>query len=301
MSESHNTAKAEAEAEAQANVDKDRDNREDYGLGAGGPEVRANSRSDDIAALDGKLGGRKLAGILEELRDLGLGIAVADARLDGKDACITLAGSGLDESGVVKALDSLADIAHIDIALDGVDNRRTAREVDGKNARGVRNHPVGEKTNRCYDNQCGSNHRRTRILHEIDIGVLEELRHLEGSRALGIDRVVKDKARNDNCREHGDHDTAYEHDRKSANGTGTHHVEDDAREDCGDVGVENGGERLAVACADGASGLDAAGKLFTNALVDDDVRIDSHAERENEAGDAGHRENRKLNAALSHF
>src|SRR6266702_7946196 len=55
----------------------------------------------------------------------------------------------------------------------------------------------------------------------------------------------------------------------------------------GDVRVENGAEGALVAGVDRRLGRRAAAQLLAHALVDEDVRVDRHAERERYRGDAG--------------
>ena len=75
--------------------------------------------------------------------------------------------------------------------------------------------------------------------------------------------------------------------------------EDYARDDRREVGVENRGERAAVAVLDRIARAATGGELLADALEDEHVRVNGHAEREDEAGDAGHRENRELHRAAA--
>ncbi len=55
----------------------------------------------------------------------------------------------------------------------------------------------------------------------------------------------------------------------------------------GDVAVDDRRERLVVAGFDRRAHAPARAQLFADALVDEHVRVDGHADREREAGDAG--------------
>ena len=90
--------------------------------------------------------------------------------------------------------------------------------------------------------------------------------------------------------EHRNQDAHADGDGKTANGAGADREQDQHLDERGRVRIDNGAVGAAEAGLerrDDAAGL--AG-LLAGALVDEDVGVDGHAERQQDAGDAGERQ-----------
>ncbi|SBP87233.1 hypothetical protein THIARS_50481 [Thiomonas delicata] len=87
--------------------------------------------------------------------------------------------------------------------------------------------------------------------------------------------------------EHRGEDAQHVNDGKAAYRARTEDEQRQARDQRGDVGVENRGPGALVAGGDGRLGRGAVAQLLTHALVDQHVRVDGHAQRQRHGGDAG--------------
>ena len=218
-----------------------------------------------------------------------------------------VAALALDDHCVVDRLQDAAERLEEAVVLDGglvalhaVDDRRAAREVDREDAARVGLEPDAEDGEGDEDDHRGGDDRLAAHGHEVDAGRLEELAHPERLAALGRRRVVDYEPRDDNRREHRDDDAAGEHDREAAHRAGADGVEDASGDDRRDVGVEDRGEGARIAVLDGLADRRAALELLADALEDQHVRVDRHAERQHEARDAGHRQDGQLHLRAGH-
>src|SRR5258706_7484315 len=91
-------------------------------------------------------------------------------------------------------------------------------------------------------------------------------------------------------REYGREDPQAVHHGEAAHRPRAEDEERQPRDQRGDVGVEDGSEGALVARVDRRLRGGAATQLLAHALVDDDVGVDRHAERERDRGDAGQSE-----------
>src|SRR5690606_18970979 len=115
---------------------------------------------------------------------------------------------------------------------------------------------------------------------------------LDGHR-LGVapmHEVGGDEARDDDRREHRGDEPDDERGGKAAHRTGPHEEEDGGRDERRQVRVEDGPERPLVAEVHRGSGLLLGVDPFTGRLVEEDVRIHRHAQRQHEARDARERQ-----------
>ena len=86
--------------------------------------------------------------------------------------------------------------------------------------------------------------------------------------------------------EHRGDDADQQHDREAAHRARAEIGHDRGRDDVGDVGVENGAERLAVAGLDRVDQPSPAADFLADSLVDQHVGVDRRADGQDEAGDA---------------
>src|SRR5882757_6072123 len=104
--------------------------------------------------------------------------------------------------------------------------------------------------------------------------------------------IGDDQAGHRERREQRRDDADAERHREAAHRPGADEEQHGGRDEGGDVGVENGGERTAESGVDRRDGAAAAAHLLADALVDQHVGIDRDAHREHDAGDAGQRQGR---------
>ena len=293
MCKSDDTAESKAEAEAESDINQYTDKREQNGLRARTSQIITDGRTDNIAALLLELKTLESFGRVKKLLDLFFGITLVDTGLDRKNLSVV---AGLDERGVIERINRLADFTDIDLAfLDVVYDGRSARQIDRENARRLRNHPIGEQTESRNDYNGGNKKRLVAPGHEIDLGILKELEHFKRLRTVRINRVVENKTGHHDGGEHRNYDAARKHDGKAANRARANDEKNDAGHDRRDVRVDNRGKGLTVAYADCLTGRSAAGKLLADALVNENVCVDRHTEREYKTGNTGHRQHGKLN------
>src|SRR5690606_33142654 len=108
-------------------------------------------------------------------------------------------------------------------------------------------------------------------------------------RASAVDEV-DDRSGHDDAGEHRRHDTETQRDREALDRTRAEREEHDARDQRRDLAVRDTREGLLVSGPDARLRRVAVPKLLTDTLVDQHVRVDRHAERQHDAGDAGQRQ-----------
>ena len=128
--------------------------------------------------------------------------------------------------------------------------------------------------------------------HEVELHVLHQVAGelgVEGHVVEGalVDEVLHHEA----CSKHGGEeraaDTDYQGNGKTADGTGTQQNQDDTGDDGGQVGVEDGRERILVTVADGGLQALAGAQLLLATLKDKHVGIHRHTQGEHNTGDTG--------------
>ena len=109
--------------------------------------------------------------------------------------------------------------------------------------------------------------------------------------AAAVDQV-DDPARNEDRREHRGHDAEAVDDGEAAHRSGAEGQERDAGDQRRHVRVEDRAERALVACVQRRVRCRTPAQLLADALVDEDVGVDRHAERQRDGRDAGQRQRR---------
>src|SRR5262245_9163256 len=103
---------------------------------------------------------------------------------------------------------------------------------------------------------------------------------------------VEDEAREEDRREQARHDADHQGDREALHRSGSELVQDDPGHDHRHVSVDDRRERALEACVDRRSDGLPEPELLTDALEDEDVRVDRHADRQHDPGDARQRQGR---------
>src|SRR5688500_17073098 len=109
---------------------------------------------------------------------------------------------------------------------------------------------------------------------------------LHGPRRLPRQNRLEHRPRHEHGGEDVGDETEEQRRGKAANGTGAELEQKRRRDQRRDVRVENRHEDAIEAGSDGLPRALAGGELFSYALEDQHVRVDAHADREDEAGDA---------------
>src|SRR5438067_9511363 len=107
---------------------------------------------------------------------------------------------------------------------------------------------------------------------------------------LGAVVNIEDHARDEERGEHGGEEADQQRDGEAFDRTGPELEQEERRDDRGHVRVDDRAEGAGEAVLDGrAHGL-AVAQLLADALEDEHVRVDGHAEGQDDAGDAGERQ-----------
>src|SRR5262245_35096843 len=116
-----------------------------------------------------------------------------------------------------------------------------------------------------------------------------------GSDAQALDLApaeheIEDHAREQNGGEHVGDQPHAQRDGEALDRAGAELEEEEGADQRGQVGVENGAEGTVVAQGDRLTNALLVAQLLTNALEDQHVGVDCHADREHQTRDAGQRE-----------
>src|SRR5687767_13507932 len=103
---------------------------------------------------------------------------------------------------------------------------------------------------------------------------------------------LEDRVRHEDGGEDRDEKSQDERDGESLDGPGPELEEEDRRDDYGQVRVDDRRERLGEAVLDRRLRSTPRPELLPDPLEDEDVRVDRHADGEDEAGDAGKSQSR---------
>ncbi len=129
--------------------------------------------------------------------------------------------------------------------------------------------------------------------HPVDVRHAEQPQHDEAvlDDPLG-DQEVEDDPGHEDGGEHARADAEHQDDGEAFDVLAGHIVQDGRGEDRRQVRVEDRAESAAIAVSDGGRQSDAAFLLLANSLEDQHVGVDAHADRQDQAGDAGQGERR---------
>ncbi len=222
--------------------------------------------------LEGLRGALAVAGLGLQLQRVGAG---------------TDAGDGLEQDVLEVGLaDGGADVGDVDRLRVGHGQRVAALEVDAEERVALEGHARGTTA----DDDERDDEADVAQAEEVEARRLDELEHLQ-LRLLGRpENPVEDVAGDDERGEEIGDDAEHEGDGEATQRAGAEVGEHDGGDERGDVGVEDGAEGLLEAGVDGEAGGLAQRELVANALIDEHVGVDGHADGEHDAGDAGQRE-----------
>ena len=131
--------------------------------------------------------------------------------------------------------------------------------------------------------------------HESKVRVGEEFLRETGGEGqfrplVAVEEVLISDAREPNGREERSHDTDAERQGEAADRTRTEVVEDHRRDDRCEVGVEDGGEGVAVTVGKSLLQVLAGAQFFFRTLIDEHVGVHRHTEREHHTGQSAQRQ-----------
>ena len=305
MQGGHHRSHAEARLETQRHVDADANQGEDDGPDGVGAELAADGTTDGLAREHQLLDGGRA--VLEDLRGLGL-----DGTDDGRDVRelalgLVLGEFGLDTEGRLAAADGgldgdsgvsqadgggqRGDLAGVDLGArgDGHEGGFTAAEVLAEGFLAL----VGEFGDAEGDDGPRDDEGHAGELQERDVERRLEDRQAEdaGHDAARQGELLKATAGHEGREKRGE-DADDQRDAEAADGTRAHEGEDQGHEQVRQVGIDDRPGRAVVTFAQGDGAILAGAGFFADAFEDQDVRVDGHAEREHERGDAGQRDRR---------
>ena len=305
MQGGHHRGHAEARLEAQRHVDADADKGEDDGPDGVGAELAADGTADGLAGehqlLDGSRAVLKDLGVLgldgaddgRDVREISLGLVLGELGLDAEGRFAS-ADRGLDADGGVRQADGgrqRGDLAGVDVGArsDGHEGGFAAAEVLAEGFLAL----VGELGDAEGDDGPRDDERHPGELQERDVERRLEDREAEdaGHDATRQGEFLEATAGHEGREERGE-DTDDQRDAEATDRTRAHEGEDQGHEQVRQVGVDDGPGRAVVAFAEGDGAVLAGTGFFAHAFEDQDVRVDGHAEREHERGDAGKRDGR---------
>ena len=114
----------------------------------------------------------------------------------------------------------------------------------------------------------------------------EVLLILHAQRVAAVDH----QSGNDQGREHGDHDTKCQRLGKALDRSGRHQVQDEAGDQGGNIAVDDRGKCFLETNVNRRLYRLTGGKLLADTGIDNDVCVNSHTDRQDDAGDSGKRQ-----------